>query len=167
MIIGLVGEPGAGKTTIAKQLAEKDPGTLVVIHVSELLTEEHRKSVLGPERLTRSLVWGAIVASETRHVLIDSAPRSLGQLFWLYSLQSEMIDSQFKMVAVCPPHDVVLRRIVDRGRDEEFHWLNRLIQYDREKRQIRRYQPSDTLVVSGVDTEGDVERIWEWITGLE
>lgn len=172
MIVGLVGQPGAGKTTIADNLRDWSALSedlelgikLEVISTSQLLNPSERGQVLGPERVVRDAVQAIIEKRESKVYVIDSMPRTLGQLFWLHQVARDNLQ-YVGLVFVEPPDGVVLERIVNRGRDHEEHWLARREQYKEESLDIWLYRPDKYISVSNRDSIKNAEEIWAWICG--
>ena len=170
MLIGLVGQPGAGKTTIAEQIdkwADVSSG-VEVIYTSRLLTDAERGQVMGPEDKIRYAVTEIAhtqIELAKKTIIIDSMPRTLGQLYWLNDLAFRVV-RPLGLVFVEPPGGVILERLIARGREHEAHWLDRLAAYQKDEQDIFRFRPKRCLTVTSEDSIANAREVWEWAYGL-
>lgn len=166
MIVGLVGEPGAGKTTIASYLQAKDVG-ICPISISKLIPEDQRTKVLADEAMVRRLVAHAIAQAKADGgvtFLIDAAPRTLGQVWWLYNL-AHYSNTGLAFAFILPEPRVVVKRLIERDREDEDTWVARARHYNQEMDMILQYAPEHSMYVSSSDSKKNAESIYRDLTG--
>jgi adenylate kinase len=167
----LVGPPGAGKGTQAVALSEKlgiphiSTGDLFRRHIAEE-TELGRQvkqyldeGGLVPDEITNQMVVERLEQADTSGgFLLDGFPRNIGQAD---VLAKELADSDQKLDAVVQllvDEDVVVERLLSRGRDDDVEDVIRRRQqvYRSETAPLLDYYRDVLITVDGV---GDVDEI--------
>jgi adenylate kinase family enzyme len=86
--LAILGLPGAGKTTLAQELAGRIPGRLIstgealraVAAADASLAAKLAAGGLGPEKLVIQLVQEAVLAAATEALILDGFPRHAAQI---------------------------------------------------------------------------------------
>jgi adenylate kinases len=172
----LVGPPGAGKGTQAERLAER----LEVPHIStgdlfranlgqetELGIEAKRYMDAGelvPDAVTVAMVRDRLTHDDAaKGFILDGFPRTLSQAGSLGELLAERAEELDAIVEFQVPEDLLVQRLLGRGRDDDTEDVIRRRQqvYRDETAPLLEYY-SDRLVT--VDAVGTVEEITDRVT---
>jgi adenylate kinase len=128
----LVGPPGAGKGTQAKALSEKlsvphiSTGDLFRAHVARQtpLGEEAKRYLdagdLVPDMVTNEMVRERLAERDTQAgFLLDGFPRNTKQAEVLEQILAEQGHSLDAVIQLDVPEDVVVERLMSRGRSDD------------------------------------------------
>lgn len=127
-----LGPPGAGKGTQAKQLAE----ALSIPHIStgdilrQALSEKTSLGIkaqsymdqgeLVPDQLVQEMVQERLAQTDAqRGWLLDGFPRTVKQAEFLEQLLHTKGESGEKVINLDVPDDIVVGRLIDRGRQDD------------------------------------------------
>ncbi|NKQ56348.1 adenylate kinase [Amycolatopsis sp. K13G38] len=167
----LVGPPGAGKGTQAKALSEKlsiphiSTGDLFRAHAAERtpLGEEAKRYLdsgnLVPDTVTNEMVRERLAESDTKDgFLLDGFPRNTKQAEVLGGLLAESGTKLDAVIQLEVPEDVVVGRLLSRGRDDDTEDVIRTRQqvYVSETAPLLEYYRDILITVDGV---GDVDEV--------
>ncbi|HVV14281.1 adenylate kinase [Amycolatopsis sp.] len=167
----LVGPPGAGKGTQAVALSQKlsvphiSTGDLFRAHVAERtpLGEEAKRYLdsgeLVPDTVTNEMVRERLAEDDTRGgFLLDGFPRTTKQAEVLGHLLAETDQKLDAVIQLEVPEDVVVGRLLSRGRDDDTEEVIRRRQqvYVSDTAPLLDYYKDILITVDGV---GDVDEV--------
>jgi adenylate kinase len=167
----LVGPPGAGKGTQAVALAERlsvphiSTGDLFRAHVGEQtpLGKEAKRYLdsgeLVPDSVTNEMVRERLSENDTKAgFLLDGFPRNTKQAEVLGQILSESDRSLDAVIQLEVPEDVVVQRLMSRGRADDTEDVIRRRQqvYQSETAPLLQYYADILVPVDGV---GEVDEI--------
>ncbi|MEU6640996.1 adenylate kinase [Saccharomonospora sp. NPDC046836] len=167
----LVGPPGAGKGTQAVALSERlgvphiSTGELFRAHVSEQtpLGQEAKRYLnsgdLVPDSVTNEMVRERLAEEDTEAgFLLDGFPRNTKQADVLGQLLAEQDSGLDAVIELQVPEDVLVERLLARGRDDDTEEVIRRRQqvYRSETAPLLEYYADILLAVNGV---GDIDEI--------
>jgi adenylate kinase len=167
----LVGPPGAGKGTQAVALSEKlsvphiSTGDLFRAHVSQQtpLGEEAKRYLdsgeLVPDTVTNEMVRERLAEPDAKSgFLLDGFPRNTKQAEVLEQILAEQCSALDAVIQLSVPEDVVVERLLSRGRSDDTEEVIRRRQqvYHSETAPLLDHYRDILIPVDGV---GDVEDI--------
>ncbi|MGU3435763.1 adenylate kinase [Actinomycetes bacterium M1A6_2h] len=173
MRLVLLGPPGAGKGTQAKLLSEKlgiphvSTGDLFRANIGEStpLGIEAKKYLdagdLVPSELTVDMVRSRVSEPDaTGGFILDGFPRSVGQADSLTEILAEMDQKLDAVVSFVIDEDVVVERMLARGREDDTEDVirNRMKVYRDETAPLLNYYKDHGRLVT-IDAEGDVDEV--------
>ncbi|TVT56904.1 adenylate kinase [Amycolatopsis cynarae] len=167
----LVGPPGAGKGTQAEALSQKlsvphiSTGELFRAHVAERtpLGEEAKRYLdsgeLVPDTVTNEMVRERLAEADAKAgFLLDGFPRNAKQAEVLGNMLAEVDTALDAVIQLDVPEDVVVERLMSRGRSDDTEEVIRRRQqvYQSDTAPLLEYYKDILIKVDGV---GDVEEV--------
>lgn len=167
----LVGPPGAGKGTQAEALSQKlsiphiSTGELFRAHVAERtpLGEEAKRYLdsgeLVPDTVTNEMVRERLAEADAKAgFLLDGFPRTAKQAEVLGGMLAEVDTALDAVIQLDVPEDVVVQRLMSRGRSDDTEEVIRRRQqvYQSDTAPLLEYYQNILIKVDGV---GDVEEV--------
>jgi len=173
-MILIMGVAGSGKSMQGKMLAEKlgyqwlSTGELLRKYVSGHKKEDMLKGKLVDDKELIEIINKALSQSDQEHMILDGFPRTLVQAEWLLKChENEQINID-KVILLEVPRDTVLKRLLDRGRqdDNKDTINNRFKEYEKMTLPIIDLYGSHGIKVSTIDGDQTVEKVNQDITSL-
>lgn len=173
-MILIMGVAGAGKSMQGKMLAGKldyqwlSTGELLREYVTGDKKQEMLNGKLLDDKELIEIISKALKRSDQKHMILDGFPRTLAQAEWLLKRHEEGQLSLDKVILLEVPQDTVLKRLLERGRqdDNEQTIHNRFQEYEKMTLPIIKLYQQHGIDISKIDGDKTVDDVGEEIASL-